>query len=127
MQFRAVQTEDINHISLAGSFQYHIVESIDGFKIVRECNGSFLGQRHLSEVQEFGHGFRKYFTPFSAYDLFFAIKLFLKFRIYIPVNQFDGIAILISHQFFLHIEQRHVVHQHLIGSHCIYLILLCFL
>ena len=110
-----------------GSFQYHIVKSIDSFKIVRKCNSSFLSQRHLGEMQEFGHGFREYFTPFSTYDFFLTIELFLKFRIYIPVNQFNGIAILISHQFFLHIEQRHVVHQHLVSSHCIYFVFLCFL
>ena len=39
----------------------------------------FLGQRHLCEVQEFGHGFREYLTPFSAYDFFLTIEMFLKF------------------------------------------------
>ena len=110
-----------------GSFQYHIVKSIDGFKVVRKCDGSFLRQRHLCKMQEFGHGFREYFTSFSAYDLFLTIEMFLKFRIYIPINQFDGITVLIGHQLFLHIEYGHIVHQHLISSHCIYLVLLCFL
>ena len=44
-----------------------------------------------------------------------------------PINQFDRHALFIRNQFFLHIEDRHIVYQVFVITHGVYFLLLHFL